>query len=293
MTFWLAALLTGAACFVIRMLGENFRMFAEIVRSRFLVAEKQRAAEDARQAAMTIALTDDLTGLPNRRCFQGLLVDRIRTAVETSRPFAIGLIDLDGFKPINDAHGHPAGDDILRQVAGRLAKAMNGCGSAARMGGDEFAILCEGIDALDGAIELGAEIQAIFASPFSVEGVEIALTSACGFALFPFSSAEPDDLVRLADAALYRAKAIGRGGVAVFEATTERGGGSAAEIDKALLDMSRGLDLPFAVEGIERQEQLDQLTLGGYASGQGTPSASAAPAAMVAELTEPHRCRAA
>jgi predicted signal transduction protein with EAL and GGDEF domain len=73
LTLWLAALLTVAACFVIRMLGENFRMFAEIVRSRFAIAEKQRAAEDARQAAMTIALTDDLTALPNRRCFHGQL----------------------------------------------------------------------------------------------------------------------------------------------------------------------------------------------------------------------------
>ena len=88
LTLWLAALMTVAACFVIRMLGENFRMFAEIVRSRFAIAEKQRAAEDARQAAMAIALTDDLTGLPNRRCFQGQLADRIRTGTKTARPFA-------------------------------------------------------------------------------------------------------------------------------------------------------------------------------------------------------------
>ena len=217
LTLWLAALLTVAACFVIRMLGENFRMFAEIVRSRFAIAEKQRAAEDARQAAMTIALTDDLTALPNRRCFQGQLAERIRTGTETARPFAVGLIDLDGFKPINDIHGHPAGDDILRQVAVRLARAMEGRGSAARMGGDEFAILCDGIGARDEAIALGDEIQAIFATPFAVDGLDVALTGACGFALFPACAHEPDELVRLADAALYRAKAIGRGGVAVFD----------------------------------------------------------------------------
>jgi predicted signal transduction protein with EAL and GGDEF domain len=68
-SLWLAALLAVVSCFVILMLGENFRIFAEIVRSRFALAEQQRAAEDARQAAMAIALTDDLTGLPNRRCF--------------------------------------------------------------------------------------------------------------------------------------------------------------------------------------------------------------------------------
>ena len=171
LTLGLAALVAIAACFVIRMLDENFRMFAEIVRSRFVIAERQRAAEEARQAAMTIALTDDLTGLPNRRCFQSLLADRIRTATETGEPFALGLIDLDGFKPINDVHGHPVGDQILRQVAERLAKAMDGRGSAARIGGDEFAVLCNGIGARDEAIALGEEIQTIFATPFDVPPV--------------------------------------------------------------------------------------------------------------------------
>jgi hypothetical protein len=89
LTFVLAPLVAIVSCFVIRMLHENFRMFAEIVRSRFLIAESQRAAEEARQAAMTVALTDELTGLPNRRCFQNLLADRIRTATETGESFAL------------------------------------------------------------------------------------------------------------------------------------------------------------------------------------------------------------
>ncbi len=217
-TIWLAALLIVASFFVVRMLSEAFRMFAENVRLRFTIAEKQRAAEDARRAAMTIALTDYLTGLPNRRCFQRLLADRIRTGLESATPFAVGLIDLDGFKPINDSHGHPAGDEVLRQVADRLVKAMDGRGCAARMGGDEFAILCDGFGARDETIALGEEIQAMFATPFVVETLDISLSSACGFALFPSSASEPDELVRLADAALYRAKAVGRGGLAVLDA---------------------------------------------------------------------------
>ena len=233
LTLGLAALVAIGACFVIRMLDENFRMFAEIVRSRFVIAERQRAAEEARQAAMTIALTDDLTGLPNRRCFQTLLADRIRTATETGEPFALGLIDLDGFKPINDAHGHPVGDRILSQVADRLAKAMDGRGSAARIGGDEFAILCDGISARDEAVALGREIQAIFATPFDVPPLGVRLTCACGFALFPSSAAEPSELVRLADAALYRAKASGPGGVAVFDATAGRTAGRSAAFEDA------------------------------------------------------------
>jgi diguanylate cyclase (GGDEF)-like protein len=217
LTLGLAALVAIAACFIVRMLEEHFRMFAEIVWSRFVIAEKQRVAEEARQAAMTIALTDDLTGLPNRRCFHKLLADRIRTATETGEPFALGLIDLDGFKPINDAHGHPAGDQILRQVAERLAKAMEGRGSAARIGGDEFAALCNGIGSHDEAIALGQEIKAIFATRFDVSPLGLRLTCACGFALFPSSAADPVELVRLADAALYRAKASGPGHAAVFD----------------------------------------------------------------------------
>ena len=234
LTFGLAALVAIAACFIIRMLDEHFRIFAEIVRSRFVIAEKQRAAEEARQAAMTIALTDDLTGLPNRRCFHSLLADRIRTATETGEPFALGLIDLDGFKPINDAHGHPAGDQILRQVAERLATAMDGRGSAARIGGDEFAVLCNRIGARDEAVALGKEIQTIFATPFNVPPLGVRLNCACGFALFPLSAAEPDELVRLADAALYRAKASGPGGAAVFDARTGRTAASGAAFEDAL-----------------------------------------------------------
>ena len=234
LTLGLAPLVAIAAYFIIRMLDEHFRMFAEIVRSRFVIAEQQRVSEAARQAAMTIALTDDLTGLPNRRCFQSLLADRIRTGAETGEPFALGLIDLDGFKPINDLHGHPVGDQILRQVAERLAKAMKGRGSAARIGGDEFAILCNGVGAGDEAVALGKEIQAIFATPFDASPLGVRLSCACGFALFPSTAAEPDELVRLADAALYRAKARGPGGAAAFDTSAGRAGVSGVAFENAL-----------------------------------------------------------
>jgi diguanylate cyclase (GGDEF)-like protein len=224
LTLGLAPLVAIAACFIIRMLDEHFRMFAEIVRSRFIIAEQQRVAEAAREAAMTIALTDDLTGLPNRRCFQSLLADRIAAATETGESFALGLIDLDGFKPINDVHGHPVGDEILKQVADRLANAMDTRGSAVRMGGDEFAILCDGIGGRNEAMALGEQIHSIFAAPFVVQSRSISLTCACGFALFPSSAIEPSELVRQADAALYRAKAGEPGGAAVFDASVGRTG---------------------------------------------------------------------
>ena len=107
--------------------------------------------------------------------------------------------------------------EFLRHVSDRLARAMHGRGSAARIGGDEFAVLCDGIGARDEAVAFGREIQTIFATPVDVSPLGVRLTSACGFALFPSSAAEAGELVRLADAALYRAKANGPGGAAVFE----------------------------------------------------------------------------
>jgi diguanylate cyclase (GGDEF)-like protein len=234
LTLGLAPLVAIAACFIIRMLDEHFRMFAEIVRSRLVIAGQQRFAEEARKAAMTIALTDDLTGLPNRRCFQGLLADRITIASETGASFVLGLIDLDGFKPINDVHGHPVGDEILKQVADRLAETMRTRGSAVRMGGDEFAILCDGIRGRNEAMALGAQIHSIFAAPFVVQSRRISLSCACGFALFPSTAIEPGELVRQADAALYRAKAGEPGGAAVFDPRIGRAAGSGATFDTAL-----------------------------------------------------------
>ncbi|HSV01112.1 MAG TPA: diguanylate cyclase [Roseiarcus sp.] len=263
LTLGLAVLVAVAAGFIIRLLEEHFRLFAEIVWSRFVIAEKQRIAEEAHQAAMAIALTDDLTKLPNRRCFQSLLAGRIRTATESGGAFALGLIDLDGFKPINDVFGHPAGDQILRQVAALLAKAMDGRGSAARIGGDEFAVLCERIAARDEAIALGQEIQALFATQFDGSPFSANLSCACGFALFPMSAADPDELVRLADAALYRAKAGGPGGAAVFEAAVETRSadrdGLGEALRRAVAESAEAVRLAPAVDPASRMEPPNRL----------------------------------
>ena len=119
---------------------------------------------------------------------------------------------------------------------------MDGRGSAARIGGDEFAILCNGVGARDEAVALGKDIQAIFATPFEASPLGIRLTSACGFALFPSTAAEPDELVRLADAALYRAKASGPGGTAAFDtraASTARGAAFEAAVRRAIDELER------------------------------------------------------
>ena len=121
---------------------------------------------------------------------------------------------------------------------------MDGRGSAARIGGDEFAILCNGIGARDEAVALGKEIRAIFATPFDVSPLGVRLTCACGFALFPSTAVEPDELVRLADAALYRAKASGLGDATMFQTTAGRTAARGAAFEN---DLRRAIDVSESV----------------------------------------------
>jgi diguanylate cyclase len=147
------------------------------------------------------ASTDPLTALPNRRALYSAL-DR---ALATGHPLGIALIDLDGFKPVNDAHGHAAGDRILRSVAERLAHACPPAATAYRLGGDEFAVLMPGagqpeMDALGTAL-LGA-----LATPFALDGNRIAI-GACLGAAQARPTDDADTLIARADARLYAAKA--------------------------------------------------------------------------------------
>jgi predicted signal transduction protein with EAL and GGDEF domain len=140
---------------------------------------------------------------------------------------------------------------------------MDGRGSAARIGGDEFAVLCNGIGARDDAVAFGEEIQTIFATPFNVPPLSVRLTCACGFALFPLSAAEPDELVRLADAALYRAKASGPGGAAVFNARAQRTAASGADFEDALrraaAELEGAVPVRPVVDFATRTEALNRL----------------------------------
>jgi diguanylate cyclase (GGDEF)-like protein len=164
------------------------------------------------------ALHDPLTGLANRTLF----LDRLAHALARSRRKHTGLAvlfaDLDGFKHINDSLGHQAGDEVLVTVSGRLTHALRSSDSLARFGGDEFMMLLEDV-------ESDAELQravdrvrvAVTATPFVVGGQEHALGVTVGVVRADQSHGSPDDLIRDADAAMYHAKAAGRGGFAMFD----------------------------------------------------------------------------
>ncbi|WP_217923052.1 GGDEF domain-containing protein [Miltoncostaea oceani] len=153
------------------------------------------------------AVTDALTGLPNRRLFH----DRLDAAVARSRrqrtPMAVLVIDLDRFKDVNDSLGHASGDHLLQEVAVRLRDLVREGDTVARLGGDEFAVLLPGVAGVAAAEGAAASIAAALARPLVLDGVTIAPQASVGVAVHPDHGATPADLLRRADLAMYTAKA--------------------------------------------------------------------------------------
>ena len=160
------------------------------------------------------ALHCALTGLPNRACFRETLSASLRAA-EPQRPVAVLCLDLDGFKGVNDALGHPAGDDLLQQVAVRLRDLAGPSHLAARLGGDEFAVILDG-EGLSAAQVLAARLVAEIGRPFVVRGGHsVTIGASVGIAVAATAVADAAEgaaaLVARADAALYAAKRGGKG----------------------------------------------------------------------------------
>jgi diguanylate cyclase (GGDEF)-like protein len=160
---------------------------------------------------------DGLTGLANRK----LLLEHLHHAVARfhrmgSPRSAVMMIDLDRFKTINDSHGHLAGDQLLVEVARRLERCLRDVDTAARFGGDEFAILLDGVDEIRDATRVADRIHAALAAPIELDGVEVTISASIGIALVDTDYERSEDLLRDADTALYRAKDAGRARTEVF-----------------------------------------------------------------------------
>ncbi|SOE46596.1 putative bifunctional diguanylate cyclase/phosphodiesterase [Orrella dioscoreae] len=169
---------------------------------------RKRENDDLRK----LSSFDPLTGLANR----GIFYRRVEEVLSHPSSAAILMVDLDGFKDINDTMGHAVGDVILRELAARLARTVGLCDTVARLGGDEFAILQPNVMDLKQATELAQAVLARVAEPISVQGQELRLTASCGVALAPLHAHEALELVGNADLALVKAKAVGRGRIFVF-----------------------------------------------------------------------------
>ena len=191
---------------VVRGAGGEFQYIVAMFED---VTDRKRQAE----ALEHRALHDSLTDLPNRT----LLFDRLRQAVLAAKredqTMALLIMDLDGFKEINDTYGHQAGDVVLKQLAKRLRSRVRDSDTVARMGGDEFAFVLAGDDQA-GAAEAAARLMGALQTPFTVKGKRLEVGASIGVAVFPQDGVHPDTLLREADEAMYRAKRAG-GGYAV------------------------------------------------------------------------------
>jgi diguanylate cyclase (GGDEF)-like protein len=159
---------------------------------------------------------DALTGLPNRLLFRESM-EQALAAPDCENSVAVLSIDLDCFKEVNDTLGHPAGDALLRGVADRLRRCV-GDGMVARLGGDEFAMIRVGAQSAEDVILLAERILKTLGEPMKVEGHDIRVGSSIGIAIAPAHGDDPDELLKHADTALYRAKADGRRTFRLFEA---------------------------------------------------------------------------
>jgi diguanylate cyclase (GGDEF)-like protein len=166
--------------------------------------------------ARKLARHDPLTGLPNRRFLEERLEEYLGAASATHQ-MAVLMLDLDGFKAVNDTHGHAVGDKALSEFAHRVSVIVRADAFLARVGGDEFTIIMPNIESLDDPTNLARRIAAAVAQPFIVENVTAEFGVGIGIAIAPNDGVHADELVRRADRALYRAKAAGRSSVRFFE----------------------------------------------------------------------------
>ncbi|MBH5402463.1 EAL domain-containing protein [Bradyrhizobium sp. CNPSo 4010] len=173
------------------------------------------------EAERTVRL-DPLTHLPNRVAFNETLDAALKRLALSGEEFAVLLLDLDRFKEVNDQFGHPAGDEFLVQVASRLQRCTRAAEHVARIGGDEFALVMANLTRPEDALEIAERFVAAFSEPFQIEGRQIVGATSVGIVLASRDGNTPLDLMKNADAALYRAKKTGPGTVCFFEQADDR-----------------------------------------------------------------------
>jgi len=170
------------------------------------------------QASRDLALTDELTGLANRRLFH----DRLNSELggDNDAPLAVAMVDLDRFKELNDTLGHHAGDLLLAQLGPRLQEIVGDEGLVARLGGDEFALLLPGAG-LAKAAELSRRVGIALQTPFEIDGLEVVMDASIGAALCPDHAVDAEALLQRADVAMYQAKEA-RTGFQSYDSSRDR-----------------------------------------------------------------------
>ena len=203
------------------------RSFSELVRSRRTLHMRQIQTEKLSDENRRIAFTDPLTGLPNRRELL-LRLDQLESSqAPGGDSIAIVFIDLDGFKEVNDQHGHQAGDELISSVCRRLRELCPAHAMLARVGGDEFTVVLEVQKADNGAlaqaVNLAQKLLEEMSMPVAVDGHVLQIGGSIGIAANRDNTCQPRELLRRADLAMYHAKTHGKGQIALYDESLDKG----------------------------------------------------------------------
>lgn len=277
-------------CAIVVVILIQYRDFTRMVKA-------QKRAELLSNENLRLANLDSLTGLPNRRAFFAYLESAFATARASDTRLAVGIIDLDGFKPVNDLYGHVTGDRLLVEVAARLSEVCtSGTFFVSRLGGDEFAYVVA--DAPDDAalIAQGEQVASMLRAPIVLPEATVQISGSVGIAAYPEIAVSPEQLFERADYALYHGKDTKRGSAVLFSADHNEQINQDARIEQALkrADVAEELSVVFQpivdirsqkTVGFEALARWTSPTLGRVSPGQFIPIAERA--GIIGTLTRP------
>jgi diguanylate cyclase (GGDEF)-like protein len=170
------------------------------------ISERRKAEETIRH----MATHDGLTDLPSLRLYRDRLEMAMGSARRNKAQAAVMFLDLDGFKAVNDGFGHDAGDEVLKEVAARLRSALRETDTVARAGGDEFVLVLTDLQSPEGAAQIAGKILQLIAQPIRHKGSLVTVGASIGISVFPRDADEADELIKLADEAMYSVKKAGK-----------------------------------------------------------------------------------
>lgn len=248
-TFLLVAIIAGVvATLMVRVSLNVHEGFVELVTSRAELGLQRGEAERLASENASLAMTDVLTGMPNRRLFLSCLDEWVQRSAQSNQCFVVGILDLDRFKPVNDIYGHATGDQLLLEVGGRLQSIANDKMVVGRLGGDEFGLLLD--DDLAAAEAIGERIIGLLGKPFLLDGHSISLGCSIGFAAFPDAGSTASSLFDRADYALYDVKTGRHSSYAFFTPDLETRLRAETELEAALLSADLAAELQVELQPI-------------------------------------------
>jgi len=262
-----------------------YRDFANLVESQHALQAKQSELQRLSDENSRLANLDILTGLPNRRRFLAGLDAHFTAATSAQTRFAVGVIDLDGFKQVNDLYGHGAGDRVLEEVGRRLLAVSGPRMTLARLGGDEFGLLVQDVREQQDLREIGAAVCEALRAPYTWPGATARLSGSLGFAIYPDAGRWPAQLFERADYALYFAKEHRRGSTTIFSAEHEKQIRELGQLEQALrhADLEREMTLHFQpVVDVTRQHVVSYEALARWNS----PTLGSVPPSLFIKVAE-------